>query len=1601
MYRGRPPPPGDYPPNYDGRGPPPRGPHPARQYSPFREDRGRHRAPFQQGYDHGPPEPYRRSPPRRRRPSPGSGSRGSDYWSGRPSRERSPSPRGGGPQDHSLVITVGNELTGSSGSGPPRKAVPSYDRSYPPRPGYDGPDDRGPRRRSPSRGRGLHRSHSRSGSPDRARAKSRGRSKSRPRSRSRSPDRARAQSRGRSKSRRRSPSHSPDRSRAKSRPRSKSRSRSRSRGCSYGRSVSRVRGRSVGRGRSRSVSTSSSSSSRSSASKKGVKKEFLELERARRLKEIEMLSMPTKSILKRRLDSEDSPSLMQSSDSPRVPGEGGGMSREAERFLTAMKGMEPNMLASLLGELRDDPQMAQRAGLNAELKGILDYLGGVAGQHAEKTKTDIDEEERFLYGDADESERLKTQTSTESSQPPYQSNLIQVAGGDLTDAALYGDYTQQHNVLDKTYGNVAAASSHLGSAALVDLTPRGSHQAAADGRYPSRASITSDQNITIEVCNPEYPPGTGPLDEKEQQDVEEYEKIQDLLKTIGLDLGVSDISKMAARTQERLHGKKPPPKTPTRRPDKRSRCDSSGSSDRGRRRSLSRSGSSDRSTSSSSSRSGSRGRSWSSDDGSRGRKSLPPADKHSSNVKSKSSRDSKTAESGWGPPAAEKTTPQTLDSNTIGPHPALAIPTYPQAHGIVPPNYPPPGYGQFGNYMPYMHQQWPPMYPPPSLGLPPQASHEDYLKPPSFEQPYLNVPQSDSDMKGSSNMALKDNGRSFSKASSHRDRCSDETNNQSEKQKVLEEREKLKQDRDVRMKKKEYLMKELERLRKQQGELLRKKRREKDGHKDPLLSEISRLQEEVMTQISDLRKEHETAEKKRSEIDKVALILGLNPSDKPQKVRRISDDYEQPPAVGTKKPDRSRIPASSLDPSSTIIKAKSAASTPRISPEKSKTPARVLPPLDPFEYYDAGNHWCKNCNITSGSMFDFFTHLHSKSHRKTQDPYDRPWVQDPSQKVKTSSAGDKMAKPAKGSEFLVPVRGFFCLLCEEFYGDAICGEEHVTTHTHNEKYKKQIYEHPLYEQRRNLDRQAGITLEVTGKKRKHGEGDGEKEEKSKNPKKEHTEKKEEVKTTENKEPEKKEDKLKPKKDTEEKPRLIKKEESTKRDGEERYVYNKKDIDGNYKYSKRDEGRSKYSTERDERSKHSKKDDEDRYKYSREEEDWHKYRREEDERSRFSREEDRSKRSWRDDDDDEEERYRYSKGKESRSRHDGKEEDRYKSDRDEGKYKNEKDDKQFKKGSASRPKEESKPAPKKLPEVPPRPIDASKIMCGPSPAMRAKLRKKSEETVKGAVSNPPAFGKFTWKKKESELAKEAERVAAEFIKEDEKRAAEEPVDDDSFSKSMAVAKSIAIKLAGNNAFVSPWVPLNSGRGRIQPNLPPPAMVLRKTPGLLNKPAPLNTFLSIRPPNVSVGTPLPVTPSQPRKEDSLSTDIISKTFGGEEVVIKKKDDDSEPITVIEMQDSTTQSVMTMESDAPGVPASEQNRSILVIPPPFMNRSAGEMTPRPEKAKSNLAAAKAQDLFDIFYSGGAASSTVTKTITENKVEVAPKKNSEATIQPNKPKI
>ncbi|XP_068590547.1 zinc finger protein 318 isoform X1 [Cebidichthys violaceus] len=1616
MYRGRPPARGGYGPPFEGRGPPPPRPYPVPNPG-YRDDRNRPRPPFH-------PESYRRSPPRRRYPSPGSGGhRGGEYWSGGPQRERSPSPRGSGPIDHNLVITVGNELTGPSGSAPSRH----HDRDYPPRPEYE---------RSRSRGR----SRPRSRSPDRSRAKSQGRSKSqvrsksRPRSQSRSPDRSRgwsrsksrspvwsrAKSRGRSRSKSRSPdrsraksraksrgrseSRSPDRSRAKSRGRSKSRPRSRSR--SRSRSGGRSHGRSKSRQRSRSASSSSSSSSSRDDSDDKSGKGFKELETARRRKELEeMLSLPTKSILKKRNDSEDSPSL-RTTDSPRGP-EDSNISRVADQLLQAVKGMEPHMVASMLSELRSDPQMAQRAGLDAEIKEILNLLGGPAGAKAQEKADDIDDEEKFLYGDSEEP------------KPPLAAEPIRHHGldlyGEVSEEALYGDYPQQKHGIAQTYGLPPGALPHLQAPPTTG---------EVDVRYASRPSISPDQNITVQVLNSALLPGMEPLEEGERQALEEYEKIQDLLKTIGLDLGVTEISKMAARTKERLHGNKPPPKTPTH-----SRRYSSGSSDgsRGRRR-RSRS-----SSSSSSSRSRSRGRggSWSSGGGRRS--SAPP----------KSHKDIKESIAGPSvavPPPHKELPPQTPDPNVLPAHPGVPVPPYPpsQVHGMMPPNFPPPGYSQFGNYLPYMHQQWPPMYPPPNMALPPQTGPDEFPPTLPYKHPYSKLAP-EPGAKGSTMNSAP--GGEKGKVS----RVSEEQNNESQKQKVLEEREKLKQERDVRMKKKEYLMKELERLRKQQGELLRKKRREKGGHKDPLLQEISHLQEEVMAQISNLRKEHEAAEKKRNEIEKIALILGLIPSDRPRRAVKPPEDEEDespsPPLPEKKKCEAQRSPEGRQAASSSTMKQTSAAATPsssRTSPDEPSADAPPTPPPEPFEYYDAGNHWCKNCNVTSGSMFDYFTHLHSKTHRKTLDPYDRPWVSTPTKINKNLLSEEKLTKPAKGSEFLLPVRGFFCLLCKQFYGDAICAEEHVTTHAHNEKYKKQMYENPLYEQRRNLDRQAGLASETSGKKRKHEDEDkSNKDEKSKHKKekKDKEKKKEESDTVQKEKIKKEEAEAKPSKKEEE----FKNAKSLE---EERPSYSKKDEDEKFKSSKKDD---KYRSSREEevRGKHGRKDDDDRYKY-REEECRYRYRREEEDRY-----DNRSKYGPRDDE------YKYDLYSDFRSKH------------DEGKLKAEKE--AFKKLEPEKP-DTNKPEPL------PKPFDPPKIFCGPSPAMRAKLRKQSLETGKPpppppAMAATPTFGKFTWKKKESILAKEAEKVAAEFIKEDEAAAKQNPVSaEDSFAKSMAVAKEIAHKLGGQNT-TPPWVYNRANRGRIRPNLPAPAAVLRKT-AMMGKPAPLNTFLSIKPQNTGLLGPA-------LKEPPLFSDGLSRALNAQNALLEDKPQppsgppltfeamppppvsrpapleakapppvsrpaplepkapppvsrpapleakappsvlrpappvcnpappvskpapiEAKPAPPVAKPAQPTMIKIVSDVAAPGVPEGEQTRTVFVKPPPFMN--IGDGPQKPEKLKSNLAAAKAQDLFNIFYSrvDQSGASSITKPATDASADGSSTNKSQLlTTQPPKP--
>ncbi|NXL30038.1 ZN318 protein, partial [Glaucidium brasilianum] len=605
--------------------------------------------------------------------------------------------------------------------------------------------------------------------------------------------------------------------------------------------------------------------------------------------------------------------------------------------------------------------------------------------------------------------------------------------------------------------------------------------------------------ISQKMSPPPSPAPAVKLDPLEEPNAE-YAKIHDLLKTIGLDIGVAEIGKLAVRTQERLHGKKLASRSPDHRSSDLRRLDPWD---------LRRSRSDTRSPESGQQRSTS-----------------PPVSfqqsKDASSVQKPEYTKNKPVGQDVPPCAPEQPLPSVSLIPSVPPTPAslpptptsvaqYQIPNYSQFTATqMPQNYPPPtmappGYDAYGHYMAYAAPGWT-MYPPaqqPNPTLPEAHGLLTMAMSANPTRPNLRVIETVSmgkdvpDLKRDGSVLVHvpttpTHSKVPLRLSSHplkntTEKMSDEKNRAAQKQKVIEEREKLKNEREARQKKLYYLKTELDRLRKQQGEMLRKKRREKDGHKDPLLVEVNRLQENIMKEISELHKESDAADKKQSELDKVAQILGINIFEKPRKPPvetkdSLEKNSKSENAKGLEKP-------SSSNKESKTPNEKSRGRSPKPAESSSQSSKHPFQLANIYEYYDAGNHWCKDCNTICGTMFDFFTHMHNKKHRQTLDPYNRPWASKTQSETKQDSIKriDKITVPAKGSEFLIPITGYYCQLCHEFFGDQISAEQHVKSHPHNEKYKKYIDENPLYEERRNLDRQAGLAVVLETERRRQSE----------------------------------------------------------------------------------------------------------------------------------------------------------------------------------------------------------------------------------------------------------------------------------------------------------------------------------------------------------------------------------------------------------------------------------------------------------------------------------------------------------------------------------
>ncbi|XP_029448722.1 zinc finger protein 318 isoform X2 [Rhinatrema bivittatum] len=969
---------------------------------------------------------------------------------------------------------------------------------------------------------------------------------------------------------------------------------------------------------------------------------------------------------------------------------------------------------------------------------------------------------------------------------------------------------------------------------------------------PSSAPHTTQCLPASRATQAPVVPAEPPVEESSNS--QEYEQIHDLLKTIGLDIGVAEIGKLAVRTQERLHGKKPTSRSPDRHAldsrrqesweSRRSRSDTR-SPESSHKRSESPKGSSQASRDNaaySSSKYGKRSTEPGTDMG----QAVPSAGLEKSVH------------------TVPSTSPTVLPPTSGTPY---QIPNYAQYPGVqMPPNYgqhlsvPPPGFDTYGHYLAYASQTWP-MYPSsqqPSIKLPqPPNSTRPNLR---VIQPVEGVPAAQAQVVQTIPRLLDGLGMPPKRIT---EKISDEKNEAFQKQKVIEEREKLRSERDTQQKKISYLRAELESLRKQQGELLRKKRREKDGHKDPLLVEVNRLQDNIIKEITELRKMSEISEKKQTELDKIAQILGISI---PEKVRKI--DTKELPVEKNSRLEKTRSPEKSavLPKDSKLSTEKPAVKGPKPPEPAAKPSIRPFQLADIYEYYDAGNHWCKDCNTVCGTLFDFFTHMHNKKHRQTLDPYKRPWAVKSQKEVKgTFKPIDRLTVPAKGSEFLIPITGYFCQLCEEFFGDQICAEQHVKCYNHNAKYKKYVDENPLYEARRSLDHQAGLAVIVEVDRRRQSELKRKLGDKS-------TEEKDEQKS-----------------------------KVAKREGEH---VGKGNSETETTRSKTESGQ-KYGKSKKEEKKEEKED-------------------------RSSKKEPVTTSSF-------------------------------------GKFTWKKKEEDKRRGVVAASTKWDSTGGNKL--------EKDKEKAKEERAKEEKLRERARE-----------------ERAKEEKARE-ERAREERVKESEKeeKGKEDKAKDENKVQS-GKQKGIEIKLSGKTVIsptnsgkpCSPLPVSNPSQNKIRPNLPVPPSVLRKSSNTTaNKPAPLNTFLSIQSTGATT-KPLPVV-KEPKTV--LPPDIVSKAFGGQEVTLKgtqgaatvqqKKEPVARPPPMVQ--------TVTIQSDevAPGVSVSDQAKLALRVPPrmpPPPLAVSTDLTKIIDKPKSCLATANAKDLYGIFYSNIGKCSTDVRSINPN---------------------
>ncbi|XP_070590268.1 zinc finger protein 318-like isoform X2 [Erythrolamprus reginae] len=309
----------------------------------------------------------------------------------------------------------------------------------------------------------------------------------------------------------------------------------------------------------------------------------------------------------------------------------------------------------------------------------------------------------------------------------------------------------------------------------------------------------------------------------------QYEKIYNFLKTIGLDIGVAEIGKLAAHTLERLHGKKS-----SRSPDRYS--------------------------------------------GASSKPEMWEKSRNRSKIYSPESNQKHSIS-----PTASYPLSKVISPVTESEHNMSKMVRRDNPQNYPPPTMPPPGYDPYGQRVAYAASGCPMYAQQTDPGLTDMHGRVPLTVTPNPTRP--NFFETVSTAKGTSDMKRDGSGLvqiptvapysklhpPFSQPSlrSSKERIADEKSGASMKQKVIEEIEKLKAEQETWQKTLHDLSAQLNRLSEPGGELLRKKQKVKDGHKDPLRIKVNQLQDNIAKEIVQLKMNADASEKKQSELDKV------------------------------------------------------------------------------------------------------------------------------------------------------------------------------------------------------------------------------------------------------------------------------------------------------------------------------------------------------------------------------------------------------------------------------------------------------------------------------------------------------------------------------------------------------------------------------------------------------------------------------------------------------------------------------------------------------------------------------------------------------------